>query len=128
GECRWQPDPTVVRTVVTRSVTGCGDIADSSSINAVFFIRWHDETLSVAAMCVCNKDRSALASVTGQRTDRHEWIRDKTSLLTPDVQVRQTRPAFHLHAKRTAFRRRDARQQSRLFDRERPSPNSNRLS
>jgi hypothetical protein len=34
-------------------------MADSSSTNAVnFFIRTHNETLSVIAMCVSNPDRS----------------------------------------------------------------------
>jgi len=36
-------------------------------------------------------------------------MRDKTSLLTPDVQVQQTRWAFHPRAQRSAFRRRDVR-------------------
>ena len=47
------------------------------------------------------------------------------------ILVSQKRPAFHRHAQRTAFRRRDARQQSRSFDRWnqslRRSANSNRL-
>jgi hypothetical protein len=34
--------------------------------------------------------------------------------------VQQTQSAFHPHARRNAFRRRDARQQSRLFARENP--------
>jgi hypothetical protein len=49
----------------------------------------------------------------------------------PLIQVQQMRSTFHPHAQRNAFRRRDARQQSRLFARENPrlrhSPNSNRL-
>jgi hypothetical protein len=47
------------------------------------------------------------------------------------LRVRQTPSAFHPRAQRNAFRRRDARQQPRLFARWnqslRPSPNSNRL-
>ena len=48
------------------------------------------------------------------------------------IRVRETQSAFHPHAQRTAFRRRDARQQSRSFaprnQRLRRSPSSNRLS
>jgi hypothetical protein len=49
----------------------------------------------------------------------------------PLIQVQQMRSTFHPHAQRNAFRRRDARQQSRSFARWnqslRRSPNSNRL-
>jgi hypothetical protein len=48
------------------------------------------------------------------------------------IQVPQTLSVFHPHAQQNAFRRRDARQQRRLFARKNPrlthSPNSNRLS
>ena len=37
-------------------------IADSSSTKAVTFIRSHNKALSVAAMCVCNTDRSPVGS------------------------------------------------------------------
>jgi hypothetical protein len=47
------------------------------------------------------------------------------------IRVRQTQSAFHPHAQRTAFRRRDVHQQSRSFARLnqslRYSPNSTRL-
>jgi len=42
-------------------------------------------------------------------------ILDKTSRLTPHVQVQQTRWAFRRSAQQNAFRHRNVRQQSRSF-------------
>jgi len=43
-----------------------------------FFIRTHNQTLTVAAMCVCNKDCSPVGiqfkTVAGLSSERHCWL------------------------------------------------------
>jgi hypothetical protein len=61
--------------------------------------------------------RSDFNYLIGHRTNLDEWMRDKTSRLTPKVQVQRTRSAFRRRAQRNAFRRRGARQHSGSFAR-----------
>jgi hypothetical protein len=91
--------------------------------------------------------------VIAQACTNFQWLSDQITAMTQDlrslpsicerkikslaipyeplIQVERTQSTFHLHAQRTVFHRRDARQQSRSFVREnlslQRSPNSNRL-
>jgi hypothetical protein len=76
------------------------------------FIRSHNETLAAVA--------AIMVSIVGS-----------LSRYKPPFPIPETQSAFHPPARRNVFRRRDARQQSRLFARCNQSlrrfPNSNRL-